>query len=691
MAEHAQNEFSLASLYESHPHILTEIMYHCSPTTFDAFRYTCKAVYSMSLDPDLLEYHLKTILDRHHELITHRPSRFFYDVVYMDTKLDTLENARGNLWRLRGLILQEFLRMQSSWRVGDYKKVVVELDVHPEEEGKRTKEISGHGPYFDGTIHVFFGPVRGSTFAVSWGDRERTRLHTYHFTNSKKYAMRKIDGPRGTRVVHNFSSYDKKYLHTTFETKPVGRRAPVGLTTRIDDQFNIAITEGSYKRDPTLQDRNYYISEWYGHADINELNSTFLRVKFHEMHSDGEAGAVDLAYELNWERKRSWKVPAMSMSNAPNVLFTDHSEENMKLLLGKDGKCESEGYAIGMDSSPRQKWKVLEPRRLEEDISRLGVWRDVSVEFLRAEDGNETILRVLATVSKNLIKPDPEKRFLLTNSKILNPNDWVNAEVSLVLPPVTRGSNHGKLVLATVAPAAYFRRRTGMRDPEIPWADQGFMNYDWNTKKDPEGLVGPQPLMIRTGAMIRRELLDAEIVTRIVGWTDDGAVWVWDISEKHILDAGELAMPQESKKALEVAGRKLGYVKDVKGILVTGDRLVQKITLFTYGKEQRVHRVGGQDSGENDSGISYLRQEDIMRKIARAKARRDSGQRGSFQSNHDSHDGDGEPAGVRRLEVEDGTVSGTSKWRMIVYSFGEAKGGGSANYRIDPSGDLEDA
>lgn len=691
MAESGTNMSIITSLYETHPHVLTEIMYYCTPTTFDAFRYTCKAVYSMSLDPDLLEHHLKTIVHRQHEIVSNRPPRFFYDVIYLDTKFDTMKNAHGNLWRLRGLILQEFLRMQSSWRVGDYKKVVVELGVHSDEEDGEVEAASADGVYFDGTIQLLSGTVRGDTFALSWGDTRKTHLHTYHFTNSRKYSIRKVAGPQGTSIHHQFSPDNNTYQFTTFNTKDVTKHTSQALTLKIRDGFDISINEGFYIRDPNALDQNYYISEWYGHAETRELTSTFLRAKFHGKYMNvyDEEGPVDLAYELDWDQRKNWRVPATGMSNAPNLTLPDHSDETMKLLLGKNGKCESEGYAVGLDSGPYWKWKVFEPRRLKEDVSRLGVWRDVSVEFERGEVGKETILRVLATVSKNLIKPNPGKRFLLTNSKVLNPGDWVNVQIPLVLPPVTKGDQHGQLVLATVAPAAYFRRR-GMRDPHIPWADKGFMDYNWDVKKNTEGEVGPEPLFIRTGAMIHRELVDAEIVARIVGWTNDGAVWVWDVTEKHILDAGELGMPEGSKKVLEVAAKKLGYVKDVKGIFVTGDRIVQRITLITYGQEQKVHRVGVEDSGENDSGISFLRQEDIIKKINRAKAKKASEQRGELDHDYDDRDGDGELAIVPQSDTEDTPTGSDSRWRMISYSFGQTKGGGSASYRIDSCGDLED-
>ncbi|KAK6510645.1 hypothetical protein TWF506_009748 [Arthrobotrys conoides] len=689
MAESSTNFYPIATLYETHPHVLTDIMYYCTPTTFDAFRYTCKAVYSMSLDPDLLEHHLKTILHRQHELVSrvNRQPRFFYDVIYMDSKFDTLQNAHGNLWRLRGLILQEFLRMQSSWRIGDYKKVVIELDVHREEENE-AEMSSVDGPWFDGTIQIFSGAVRGDTFAVSWGDTKQTHLHTYIFANAKKYALCKIEGPMGTSIQHRFSD-ENMYQFTTFSTKGVSKRRTQKLTLNINNKLGLSINEGFYLRDPNVLDRNHYISEWYGHADTRELSSTFLQVRFDGQYNneDDKEGPVDLAYELDWGQRRTWKVPATSLLYAPNVTLPDHSDETMKLFLGKNGKCESKGYAIGLDSGPRQRWKILEPRRLKEDVSRLGVWRDVSVEFERGVDENPTILKVLATVSKNLIKPNPEKRFLLTNSKILNPDDWANVQIPLVLPPVTREDRHGRLVLATVAPAAYFRRR-GMRDPHIPWADKGFMDYNWGAKKNEEGEAGPEPLFIRTGAIVNGELLDAEIVARIVGWTDDGAVWVWDVTEKNILDAGGLAMKEDSKQVLEVTAKKLGYVKDVKGIFVMGDRLIQRITLVTYGKEQKIHRIGEQDGGGNDSGISFLRKEDIMRKINQAKAKKAAGEQSEFQNGHD--DGDGEILAMPQAEAEDGTTDSNSRWRMISYSFGQPKGGGSASYRIDSAGELED-
>ncbi|KAF3180710.1 hypothetical protein TWF788_006735 [Orbilia oligospora] len=692
MAESDTGFYPIAALYETHPHVLTDIMYYCTPTTFDAFRYTCKAVYSMSLDPDLLEHHLKIIVNRQHELVStlNIAPRFYYDVIYMDSKFDTIQNSHGNLWRLRGRVLQEFLRMRSSWRIGDYKKVVVELDVHPEGDNE-VGNTSENGQWFDGTVQIFSGAVRGDTFAVSWSDTKQTHIHTYLFTNAQKYAICKLEGPMKTSIHHSFSE-NNTYRSTTFKTKSVAKRRPQSLSLNINKKFDIFITEGSYLRNPHMSTQDDYLARLYGTIDTRELLSTFLRVAFDGKYvgqSDDDEGPVDLAYELDWDQRRSWKVPATDLSNAPNVTLPGHCDEAMNLLLGKNGKCESKGYAIGLDSRPHQKWKIHEPRRLKEDVSRLGVWRDVSVEFERGQDGKEAILRVLATISKNLIKPNPQKRFLLTNSKILNPDDWADVQIPLVLPPVTREDRHGQLVLATVAPAAYFRR-LGMRDPHIPWADKGFMDYNWDTKKNAEGEVGTEPIFIRTGVFINSELVDAEIVTRIVGWTDDGAVWVWDVTEKHILDAGELSMEQNPSQVLDVTAKKLGYVKDVKGIFATGDRLVQRITLVTYGEEQKVHGVGEEHGGGNDSGILSLRQEDITRKINEAKAKKAAGEQEEFKNGHGDSDGYGEASAVPQLEATNDLADDTRRWRMINYCYGYPKGGGSATYRIDHSGDIED-
>ncbi|KAK6335017.1 hypothetical protein TWF718_010459 [Orbilia javanica] len=692
MAESGTKTYPIASLYETHPHVLTDIMYYCTPTTFDALRYTCKAVYSMSLDPDLLEHHLKTIVHRQHEIISGRISRFYFDVIHMDSKFDTLDNSHGNLWRLRGLLLQEFLRMQSSWRIGEYKKVVVELDVFPENENEQEETTALDGPWFDGTLQVVPGTVRADTFALLWGDTKQTHLRAYHFTNSKSYGLRKINGPQGTTIRHEFSAEDNAYRSTKFSTKSINKKKPQALTLKIDNEFDISINEGSYVRDPNARDPNYYISEWYRYVNSREPLSTFLRAKFQGGYTGKyeEEGPVDLAYELSSSLRKDWRVPAISISNIPNVMIPDHSGETIKLFLGKNGKCDSKGYAAGLDSGPYWKWKVFEPRRLKEDVSRLGIWRDVSIEFERGEGEKGAVLRLLATISKNLVRPEPKKRFLLANSKIMNPDDWLQIEIPLVLPPVAAGDRRGRLVLATAAPAAYFRRR-GMRDPQIPWADEGFLDYNWDSKKNNwEGGIEAEQLFIRTGAMINSELLDAEILTRIVGWTDDGAVWVWDVTEKHILDAGELAMPQDSREVLEVAAKKLGYVKDVKGIFVTGDRLVQRIALFTYGKEQKVHKVGEEHSEENDSGISFLRQEAIMRKISEAKERKGYEQQGEFGMGDRHQDGDGESATVPQPSAEGNTEGSSEKWRMITYTFGQPKGGGSASYRIDGSGNLED-
>src|SRR5438552_19172977 len=54
---------SLVSLYYSAPHILTEILYQCTPTSFDALRYTCKAIYSLTLDADLLRHQLLRLIE----------------------------------------------------------------------------------------------------------------------------------------------------------------------------------------------------------------------------------------------------------------------------------------------------------------------------------------------------------------------------------------------------------------------------------------------------------------------------------------------------------------------------------------------------------------------------------------------------------------------------------------------------
>ncbi|KAK6511625.1 hypothetical protein TWF481_000534 [Arthrobotrys musiformis] len=682
---------SLTTLYETHPHILTEILYYCSPTTFDAFRYTCKAVYSMSLDPSLLEHHLRAIVNRQHEIITSAPPpRYLDDIKYMDSKFDTLDHSQGNLWRLRGLILQEFLRMQSSWRVGDYKKVVVTLDINSGEDGdEKTEAASMPGPYFDGTIQLVAGTIRGDVFALAWGDTKETHLHTYRFTNSRKHTVRKIEGPKGTRITHEFLPDKKTYLSTKFHTKAVGRRSIRGLPLNLSDGFDISINEGFYLRSPEQIERMRASGYWYDQVDMREPAAAFLRAKFNgKSVAEGEDdGSFNLAYELDPDQKINWKVPAVSLIYNPNLTLPGHSEETMKLLLGKNGKCESEGYAIGLDSTPHWKWKVLEPRRHQDDVSRLGVWKDVSVEFKRGEGENETVLRVLASVSKNLIKPNSEKRFLLTKSKDLNPEDWAQVSIPLVLPPLTHGDQYGRLVLATVAPAAYFRQ-LWMRDPEIPWADKGFLNYNWDPKKHTTDGTGLNPVFIRTGAMINRDLVDAEILTRIVGWTDDGAVWVWDITEKHVLDAGELEMSEDSKKDLEVVAKKLGYVKDVKGIFVTGDRTIQKITLLTYGEEQRVHRVGLGDNEENDSGISLLRQEDIMRQIKIAKAKKASEQGEGLENDYGHRDGEGETATILTLPDVIDSPESNIKWRMINYLFGQPKGEGPTNYCIDSSGSL---
>ncbi|KAF3907833.1 hypothetical protein AA313_de0206771 [Arthrobotrys entomopaga] len=706
-----ETRFSITDLYLTHPHILTSILSYCSPTTFDAFRYTCKAIYSMSLDPVLLEHHLQTILDRQQKILADQPPAT-YTYIYcgatptFDSKLDTLKNASGNLWRLRGLLLEEFLRMRSSWRMGDYKKTVIEFDTLDDE-----MEFGSSAP-FDGTMEVAFGTVRGDTFALTWGDKYTTKLKTYQFTNTNKMPVRKMIGPEKLSIVHMYTGDKNENYHCSkYSTKGVGGVLRQLIFYTDNGRFDVAITEGGYKRNPSL-DNEYGVSQnhwfrWVGYnQDPKEPRLSLLRVKFPGRYLNElpeQVGGVDLAYEVNWTEKNKWKVPPIGLSNAPNLILHEHSELNMKISLGRDGKCTGKGHAVGVDNDcVDYKWKVQEPRRLEADVSRMGVWKSIYVEFEKTEGE----VAITGNISKNLINPEPGKRFLLTNSKERKPMDWIDIRIKLALPPCDGSQSHGKIILACPAPAAYFRR-LGMRDPEIPWADPGFRDSGWGVtisrnarsphpdeariatmlgQPVPAPPVPPteeeeRPEFIRTGVRLHQDVVDAEIVTRIVGWSDDGAVWVWDISEKDILNCGEGAKPSgdPSKSPFgesEVAGRKLGYVKDVKGIAVTGDRLVERIFLFTYGEEQRVH-IGGTllDDGEDiDSGIAALRKNDLLKRPDVGKPEEELP---SYETSADATE-----------HTEEDEEVTEKRWRLITYSFGDRKGN-TGGFRIDSAGDIE--
>ncbi|KAJ6259704.1 hypothetical protein Dda_5342 [Drechslerella dactyloides] len=715
--------FSLADLYLSHPHVLTAILYACSPTTFDALRYTCKAIYSMSLDPVLLEHHLTTIVDRQRTIIATHPGA--KPMPTIDSKYDTLRNASGNLWRLRGLLLQELLCMKSSWRVGDSRKTVLALD-DPDDDTGFSFGDDDDDPLFDGTMHIAIGPVRGETLALSWSDKHCVRLHTYRFAPSHSRSLYHIADTDRLVITHQFNS--STYLNSAYRTPGIGKHPHCLLFKATADSptpLSIYISEGQYKRHPGLTDKEYsYHQPWYGwRGDEKELTTTLLRVKFHgryfhevaqpHMNSD-----IDLAYELHWTEKRKWRMPAVNLQNAPNTVLSDHAEETMQLLLRKDGRCMGRGYAVGLDDEPtvgadggaserNRKWKVLEPRRLEQDISRMGgLWRDMHVVFSRDQGTAE----VKGVIARSLVFRPPAQRFLLTRPSS-TAKDWIHVEMSLVLPPTTHGEKRGKLVLATPAPAAYFRK-LGLRDPEIPWKDPGMINYDWEPRKtsdttgeEPATLdfngatTGTQPMYIRTGCMLHQNMVDAEVLLRVVGYTDDSAVWVWDVTEKDILDCGELVgndgPAKESPVArMEVVGKKLGYVEGVRGIAVTGDRLVERVFLFTWGKEGRVHRGGKMaDDGEGiDAGIAELRREDLVRQLQQARQRNDRSRYIYYGPGGSGYTDEANDVELKEEEEEEEGVDGEKEkdqWRIVTYSFGDQKGG-TGGFTMDSSGALEE-
>ncbi|EPS40641.1 hypothetical protein H072_5434 [Dactylellina haptotyla CBS 200.50] len=733
--------FPIASLYLSHPHILTNILYSCSPTTFDAFRYTCKSIYSMSLDPGILEHHLQTVLDRQLEIIEKHPLTGYWTnkAPELNNKMETLKNARGNLFRLRGLFLEDCLRMHSSWRLGDYKKSVVELDL--QDDAVNRKAPFGSGERFDGTLQISFGTVRGDTFALLWGDSKRLQIKTYQFPTTNKVAIRKVEGPELMNVTHEF--FGKEYIRSSLTTKgSTNGNRPVKMTFKMDDEqgkFDVAIYEGGYKQHPAMADRLYAASygnwyRWMGSLPEKKENTlSLLHVNFFGRNAtdkDEDVGDVSLSYELHWVEKKSWRSPALSLGNAPNLLLSEHSDDDLKVFLGKDGTCKAKGYAVGADDpKDKLKWKIKEPRRLEADISRMGVWKTVYLEF----DKGIGVPVITGTISKNLVKEELGKRFLLMNSKTANPRDWINFRIKLVLPPTQHGETNGKIVLATPAPAAFFRKMN-MRDPEIPWADPGFKEYSWgaplsisrNATETPKVEQGPE--YIRTGCKLHEHVVDAEILTRVVGWGEDGAVWVWDVNERNILDCGQLAgAPASGAESplgeMELPAKKLGYVKDVKGIAVTGDRLVQRVFLITYGKEQRIH-LGGtllDDGLDRDSGIADLRREDLLKKAEKAEERLKA-QKGDpkpedsvddwkkytdqfpdqlskklanlspnwrdymFESTQYYTSGE-ESASVRSKHEEETDLE-EKKWRLVTYSFGNQMGTAGGFY-IDSKGDLE--
>ncbi|KAK6344258.1 hypothetical protein TWF696_007900 [Orbilia brochopaga] len=730
MASPPTAAFPLADLYLSHPHILTSILYACSPTTFDALRYTCKAIYSMSLDPALLQHHLTTIVDRQREVLaTHPYDLWNKPAPTIDSKYDTIHKASSNLWRLRGLLLQELLRMKSSWRIGESRKTVLTLDNY-DDESDHDFVSDEDDLRFNGTVHVAIGPVRGDTLAISWSDKRRTRLHTYRFSTARSHGVRPIAGPEHLDISHSFD--DKgNYLHSTFTTNGTGRYSHVLLFNDREppNPLSISISEGQFKRHPALigeEHRSYYT--WHGYRgfmpDKKEVTTTLLRVKFHGRYANEPAfadtsGDVDLAYELQWIEKRKWRVPALNLRDSPNTVLPDHGEEPMHFTLQKDGRCLGTGYAIGMDDQPvtgdgkkKRVWKITEPRRLDQDVSRMGVWRDMRVVFSQ----DKATLKVKGVVARNLVFRPPTQRFLLTKpSSATKPEDWIRVVISLVLPPTTHGEKRGKLTLATPAPAAYFRK-LGLRDPEIPWRDPGMLNYEWEPQITSQAMrsevaaraamvvagrstdgqpSGPQPMYIRTGCMLHEDMVDAEVLLRVVGYTDDSAVWVWEVTERDVLDCGEQAGTAASANVspvgrIEVAGRKLGYVEGVRGMATTGDRLVERVILFTWGKEGRVHRGGKMaDDGQGiDAGIAELRREDLVRRIEQAREKKEI-----YRERPDDAEGSSlleeEVEVVETEEEKDEGSDEKNRWRIVTYSFGDQPGT-NGGFTMNSSGALEE-
>ncbi|KAF3931528.1 hypothetical protein ABW19_dt0206706 [Dactylella cylindrospora] len=701
MESEKPNRSHIVELYLAAPHILTDILYACSPTSFDALRYTCKAIYSMSLDAALLHHHLMTIVNRQHYLITSQPLDL-YTAPNFDTKFDTAATVRGNLWRTRGMLLQEFLRMQSSWRIGECRKTVLELDVMSESQDKKFADAP-----FDGTVQVSLGTVRGDSFALMWSDKRKTILKTYRFVLSRNQVIKRIEGPDKLDISHNISL--GKYDYSTFVSRGVGNRIPQMIFKM--DTLNVNIYEGQYKKHPKLENRNagWYYGSYFDQRP-KEATSTLLRVNFSGSNSYNKYAAefddIDMVYQLNWEDKKAWAVPPVTLKHLGNVVLPDHSEESMRIMLGRDGKCTSHGYSIGIDDKrDRWTWRIEQPRRLELDVSRMGVWRQINIEFSKVE-GEEPALAVTGTIARSLVNPNSTHRFLLTSSRTTSPNEWAKININLVLPPAGDNETRGKLVLASPTPAAYFRK-LNMRDPEIPWEDPGFPMRELAVKttgNTSEVLSSPDTMIVRTGCMLHSDSVDAEIVTRVVGWTEDGAVWVWDITEKTILNCGAQAPEPSSEDHetileghLDLPAKKLGYVKDVKGIAVTGDRLVQRIFLFTYGKELEVHRGGtlGSDGEENDSGISSLRREDILRGIARSIEKfKMNGKQISEVSTPESTPSE-ESIRISERDVDEATEQREDeeeeeedKWRMVTYSFGDQMGN-SGGFRVNPVGNLE--
>ncbi|KAF3922771.1 hypothetical protein ABW21_db0209568 [Orbilia brochopaga] len=711
--------FSLADLYLSHPHILTAILYNCSPTTFDALRYTCKAIYSMSLDPILLEHQLTAIIDRQREVLTTHPYEAWNKPApTIDSKYDNIQKASGNLWRLRGLLLQELLRMRSSWRVGDNRKTVLTLDNYDDEMSYAF--VDGDDPIFDGTVQVAIGPVRGDTFALSWSDKRQTRLHTYRFSTARNQGIRKISGPEGVYISHTFNP-SGDYLQSTLTTRGTTKHSETLVFNAHEPKnpLNVSITEGQLKRHPTLMNaetRSFYA--WHGSRgfmpDEKEVTATVLRVKFYGRYDNEAAnveknGDVDLAYELKLLEKRKWTVPAVSLLNAPNLMLPDHGDETMELSLRKDGRCFGKGYAVGIDSNSALKhvWKIMEPRRLDQDVSRMGLWRDMRVVYSR----DKATVKLKGVIARSLVFRPEGKQVLLTKpGSATKPEDWIRVTISLVLPPTAHGEKRGKIILAAPGPAAYFRK-LALRDPEIPWRDPGMLNYDWKppiktrdgsaetAAADATSMIrwqpGDQPMYIRTGCMLHEDMVDAEVLLRVVGYTDDSAVWVWEVTEKDVLDCGESVDAAGAEKVspkgrMDVVGRKLGYVDGVRGMATTGDRLVERVFLFTWGKEGRVHRGGKMaDDGQGiDAGIAELRREDLVRRIEKARQKRNR-----YREGYDDAEGSstpeetaGETAG-KDEEQEDSNEK--DRWRIVTYSFGDQQGT-TGGYTMGSTGALEE-
>ncbi|EWC44823.1 hypothetical protein DRE_06461 [Drechslerella stenobrocha 248] len=643
---------SMAKLYHSHPHILTSILYECSPTTFDALRYTCKAIYSMSLDPGLLKHHLLTIVDSQRDILA------------------------AHTWGWRWNWLRPSDLSGASWRLGDYRKAVFTF-AHDDTD-----------PLSDDTTTISLGTVCGSTFAVVRADRQCTRIHSYYFDSTGTRTASQLHGPEGLAFTHGFDD-NGTYTGSACVTRSVdGRKGRIAYYIEDLAAFDVSINECAYKRRPAdSRMRTHGLGQQYATPNIEKFAATLLRVKFRgrdvaEAALAENMGEVDIACNLVWGPRRGawWDIPAVGQDSQPSVVLPEHSEETMKVMVGRRGECVAQGYAAGLDDerSPEggservRRWKILEPRRDEQDVSRLGMWKEINVEFACGGDGGETpaaTLTVEGLVAKTLVHRPQNQTFLLSRAVATNPADWIRIQIDLVLPPTTHSEKRGKLKLASPAPAAFFRR-LGMLDPEIPWPDPGIANPTW----DASGTTLWTGEHVRVGCMVSMDLMDAEVMMRVVGWTDDGAVWVWDVNEWDILECARGAPVAEAGVPVvkspvgraEVAGKKLGYVPDVRAVAVTGDRLVQRVFLFTYGPERRVHRGGTVDGDSEgiDAGIAALRRDDVPRAVEEVDAQ------------------GGPDVKVEEREDEEEDID---RWRMVIYSFGEQKGK-SGGFSLDSSG-----